>query len=402
MEPGLSSMASLGLHLATRTDPAARGRAIRDVDGLVEMLGRGALTTDDTVRIAGWTTTVGRHLVAACLPPRFRATAEAPWDAARGARELARIVRELHIEVAGRCVEALEALGTHLAARSGLSLAIDDFLPPAEARAVVEAAECDSARVLADYFDGSITDGERHNKEVSAWLDASALAQRFARSGAPARDPLAAYAAAQPEPVPPEVLRSMRGAIQVSPVRDLVTHMTGTLGAGLGVHEYFVRAAEARFVTLTTAERHRQASELLADLDAAIGDIEIVAIDCGTTRGARVYATAFDDAGSLAAQIAGSVAAEDVRDRTGAVLAPAGTPLTLALTQRIEAARIASVVVRDVRTCAAIGGVCARCFGLSPEEALWTSVGDPVGARAAAVIAAAVSHQPLHGSYFIC
>jgi DNA-directed RNA polymerase subunit beta' len=327
---------------------------------------------------------------------------EAPWDAVRGARELARIVRELHVEVAGRCVEALEALGTHLAARSGLSLALDDFLPTADARAAVEVAESESSRVLADYFDGSITDGERYNKQVSAWLDASALAQRFVRSGATARDPLATYVAAQREPVPPEVLRSMRGAIQASPARDMVTHMTGTLGTGLGVHEYFVRAAEARCVTLTTAERQHQASEMLADLDAAIGDVEIVAIDCGTTRGVRIYATAFDDAGSLAVQIAGSVAAEDVRDRAGAVLVPAGTPLTPALARHIEAAQIAWVVVRDVRTCAAIGGVCSRCFGLSPEDALWTCVGDPVGARAAAAIATAVSHQPLSGNFFIC
>src|SRR5262249_20348117 len=140
MEPGLSSVASLGLHLATRTAPAAHGRAIRDLDGLIEAHGRGALTLDDTARIAGGTTTAGRHLVAACLPPSFRAVAEAPWDAVRGAREVARIVRELHVEIAARSVQALEALGTHVAARSGLSLAIDDLLPPAAARAVVDGA----------------------------------------------------------------------------------------------------------------------------------------------------------------------------------------------------------------------------------------------------------------------
>jgi DNA-directed RNA polymerase subunit beta' len=384
-------MASLGLHLATRAAPGLRRRAIRDLDGLVEMLERGALTIDDTVRIAGWTTTAGRHLVAACLPPSFRAVAEAPWDAVRGATQIARIVRELHVEIAGRCVEALGVLGTHVAARSGLSLAIDDFLPAAELREVVEAAARESAQITARCHDGLITDVERFNQQVDIWQHASLIALMYARRGAPEPDPIAACVAAQAEPVPPEELRSMRGVIEVPFGDGMVMHMTGVLGHGIAAHEYFVRAVEGRHRARLSAEQQQLAGQLLAELDAAIGDAEIAAVDCGTTRGIRIRATAFEDhaTGSLAARVTGCVAAEAVRDRTGTVLAPAGAALTPALAQRIETAQIASVLVRDVRTCEAVGGVCSRCFGLSPEDALWTCVGDDVGARAAAAIATA-------------
>ena len=194
----------------------------------------------------------------------------------------------------------------------------------------------------------------------------------------------------------------MRGVIWGRVGASVATHMTGTLGHGIGGHEYFVRAAEARCSTVRAAERRRLTSELFADLDAAIGDVEIVAIDCGTRHGVRIHAAAFDDAGSLAALIAGRVAAEDVRDGAGTMLAPAGTALTPALARRIEAARIGCVTVRDVRMCAAVGGVCSRCFGLSPEDALWTCVGDSVGVRAAAAIATAVSRQRLCGMFHIC
>jgi DNA-directed RNA polymerase subunit beta' len=153
-----------------------------------------------------------------------------------------------------------------------------------------------------------------------------------------------------------------------------------------------MRAAEVRNDLLDDAERRRHAFELARDVDAVIGDLAIVAIDCGTTRGMRVRALESDDhiTGSLAARIEGQVAAEDVRDRDGALLAGAGTLLVPALARRIEEALVASVVVRDVRTCEADGGVCTRCFGLGPEDALWTCVGDRVGARAAAAIGFAV------------
>lgn len=400
----LSAMASLGLHLATRTVPAMRGQAVRDLDGLIELIGRGALTVDRTVRIAGWTTTAGRHLVAACLPPSFRAVAEEPWSAVRGAREVARIVRELHVEIAGRCVEALELLGMRVAERSGLSLAIDDFLPPAEARAAADDASREVARLIAEYDGGRITDGERFNREVELWQRASVIARMYARRGAPDPDPLAACVAAMDEPVPPEEIRSMCGVIDIPFGDRVATHMTGTLGHGRGPHEYFVRAAAGRHSARVVAERQQLAGLLFTDLDAAIGDTEIVAVDCGTTRGVRIRATAFEDAspGSLAARIAGCVAAEPVRDRAGTVLAPAGAVLTPALANRIETARIASVMVRDVRTCEAIGGVCSRCFGPSPEDALWTCVGDAVGARAAAAIATAASRLPPRRIYHIC
>jgi len=404
MEPALSSVASLGLYLATRATPAPRGRAVRDLERLLEALARGALTIDDSVRIAGITTTVGRHLVAACLPPTFRAVADLPWEAVRGARELTKIVRELHVEIAGRCVEALETLGQHVAARSGLSLALDDFLPPPGARAAIDEGRNNAARIESDCVEGRFTDGERFNRQCEAWAHACALAQIEARRHAPERDPLVACAASQRDPIRPEILRSPRGTISVPFGEYLVMHMTGTLGEGLKTHEYFVRAVETRRTTLDAAARQQIARDLFADLDAAIGDVEIVALDCGTRHGVRVRAILFegDEPGSLAAKLSGAVIAEDVRDRTGAVIACAGAVLEPVLARRLEETRVASLVLRDVRTCEAVGGVCARCFGLAPEDALWTSIGDAVGARAAGAIASAASRLAVRRVYHIC
>jgi hypothetical protein len=398
----VSATASLGLHLATRQLPAEHGRAVRDHDHLLELYARGVLALDDTVRIAGRTTTAGRHLVAACLPPSMRDVSDAPWHAARGARVIERIVRELHIAIATRCAAALDQLGGFVAERSGLSLASDDFLPPSEAREVVREACARTADIERMYEEGLITDGERFNRTVDTWAHAAELGRLEARRRAPQRDPLAACAASLFDSATPDAMRSLRGVIVVG--SRWATGMVGTVADGIDVHEFFIRAAAARNDVLDAAERKRRAYELARDVDAVIGTLEIVAVDCGTARGIRVRALEYDEhtVGSLALRIENQLTAEDVHDRNGVLLAAAGTLLVPALARRIEQALVTSVVLRDVRTCGALDGVCARCFGLGPEDALWTCVGDRIGARAAAAIGGGVAQLAPRRITHIC
>jgi DNA-directed RNA polymerase subunit beta' len=180
--------------------------------------------------------------------------------------------------------------------------------------------------------------------------------------------------------------------------------MIGTPARGWSTHEYFLTCAEARREVVAAGERDRDVARLFRDLFTVLGDLEIVAVDCGTARGLRVRRRPDgDDArGSLARRIDGFVIAEAVVDRTGEVIATAGTLITPALAQRIEGAQVVSVMVRDVRACEARGGVCARCFGLAPEDAIWTSVGDGVGARACEAIAEAARRLPKDLVFHIC
>ena len=398
-----SAFACLGLHVATRARPTPPARAYRDRDRVLEAHARGVLALGDTIRVGGRTTTAGRYLVAECLPPAHREVADAPWDARRGARAIARITRELHVEVAARAVAALEQLGCLVAERSGFSLALADFEPPVEAEAVIAAAREEAAGVEREYHEGEITDGERYSRVYDIWARAAALARVEASKHAPDRDPLAACAASYPDTPSPECLRSIRGVIPNASGWEW-SGMVGTLAHGSNPHEYFLTCAEARHKTLDTLERDRKAARLFRDLFAVLGDLEIVAIDCGTARGVRARRPPYgaDARASLARRIEGCVTADAVADRDGEVIAPPGTLITPVLARRIEAAGVASVQVRDVRTCDARGGVCARCFGLVPEDAIWASVGDDVGARASEAIGAAALRLPSARVFHIC
>lgn len=395
-----SAMACLGLHLATRARPEPPGRAFAGRADILEAHARGALGFADTVRVDGWVTTAGRFLVAACLPPEARVAADAPWDASRAARVLELIMRARHVELAARAAQALDALGTYVAMRSGFSLAMDDFASPGDGDTAIADARRATALANDDYAEGQVTDGERFNWIVDAWWEAAAVARLEARRGAPALDPLAAAAASSPAMPRPDALRSIRGVRQ-TPIGE-VAGQTGTLAGGFGPHEYFLACAEARTAIVDAAARAREAERLRRDLLAVIGEVAIVAEDCGATRGVTIRVFDFFDepGGAFARVIEGRVAAAAIVMDDGEALA-AGTLFTPMLARRIEAA-VRSIEIRDVQTCEAEAGVCARCFGLAPEDAIWPTVGDRVGARAAETIAAAAERLPRTFLTFIC
>jgi hypothetical protein len=392
----LSGGACLGLLLATRTEPdaaAASARPFRDREAILVALGHGALALDETVRVGAQITTAGRFLVAECVPAALRAEVQAaPLTAARLAALLARIAFEDHVEIAARCAAAMEQLGRFVADRSGASLAIGDFVVPPGRDAILARAAARVAEVRTQYEDGLVTDGERYNATVDAWADAAAGIQASARATAPRNDPLAALAAASDGP-PAEYARAIDGVLAKPSGEVHEVPVVHTPGEGLTPHEAMMAAMAARSHRVRQAERDRGAAQLLHVLRAVIGPTRVVIRDCETRRGVHVRRLAQVPAHlpgpfalSLAGRIVGRVAAADVVSRDGDVLARAGALLTRPLAARIEAAHVASVLVRDPITCAA-QGVCAICLGLDPDDATWNADGDAVGSRAALAIA---------------
>jgi DNA-directed RNA polymerase subunit beta' len=381
--------ACLGLYLATRTLPGARLRAFRDRERVLEALARGALAIDDTIRVDGRPDTVGRYLVLQCLPAAYRDHHDAPWDRIRVVQVLSHITRDLHVELAARCATALAQLGRYVAERSGFSLAIADFAPGFHTDDLLASAWSDVAAREDAYQQGLTTDGERYNRVQETWQLTTARARIEARRHAPILDPLAAYAASVPYSSAPEYLRTMIGPIQRRSSGLYERPVLGTLASGLDVHEYFMCCLVADEARCNIAQRTRVAAGLCETLQVALGDVTIVARDCGTTTGVAVRALLDEQTvvASLGQRAQGHVVVEAVTAPSGELIAPAGALVTSALADRIDATGVFVVVVRDVLACQAEGGVCSRCFGLAPEDAIWPAVGDDVGARAAQAIA---------------
>src|SRR5438128_10689588 len=75
-----------------------------------------------------------------------------------------------------KTVEMLDSLkntGFAYATRSGLSIGIDDLVIPKEKAALVETARQEVIKVESQYLEGAITNGERYNKVIAIWSEAT-------------------------------------------------------------------------------------------------------------------------------------------------------------------------------------------------------------------------------------
>src|SRR5512135_1214049 len=70
-------------------------------------------------------------------------------------------------------LDSLKNLGFTYATKSGLSIGIDDLIIPKKKVSLVSAARDEVIRVESQYLEGAITNGERYNKVIAIWSEAT-------------------------------------------------------------------------------------------------------------------------------------------------------------------------------------------------------------------------------------
>ena len=70
-------------------------------------------------------------------------------------------------------LDSLKNLGFTYATRSGLSIGIDDLIIPKEKATLVATARDEVIKVESQYLEGAITNGERYNKVIAIWSEAT-------------------------------------------------------------------------------------------------------------------------------------------------------------------------------------------------------------------------------------
>jgi DNA-directed RNA polymerase subunit beta' len=366
-----------------------------------EELARDALTLDDTVTVGGRRDTVGRHLVASCLPPSLRPSRD--FVKASINHVLEAVNRTHGAEVTARCAEALEALGQWVFARAAMSLCLDDLAPSAEHEAMVREALARIVELRQRYEDGEITDSERSNKAIDLWAEAGDRDGRAVLRATP-RDG-ALFGLTQENGAK---IRALRGSIRLLalPSGESAEYpLLHACAAGRSPHEAFLRWRMERHAAF--AEDHAPAAigSLLHDLAVALDGTQVSGLDCGTAQGI-VIGPQMSESGevlrSLGGRAEGRVLAADAVTLGGDVLARRDERVTPALARRLDAAALPAVSVRDPLVCEGDTGPCSRCLGLDPHDGTWPQPADALGPRIAHTIARAVRERPAHMFHIGC
>ncbi|MCC6522400.1 MAG: DNA-directed RNA polymerase subunit beta', partial [Polyangiaceae bacterium] len=300
--------------------------------------------------------------------------------------------------------DRLRTMGFDCAMRAGISICMDHMTIPAKKKELLGEAQAEVERVVEQYQEGLITDGERYNKIVDIWAGvADAVTTEMMNEigketvidpegGDEFVDPsfnpifIMADSGARGSTQQIRQLAAMRGLMAKPSGEIIETPITANFREGLSVLQYFISTHGARKGLADTALKTANSGYLTRRLVDVAQDSVICETDCGSLDGIRV--TKLEEAGEviqpLGERILGRVALEDIVDPlTGEVLITANTELDEGAVKKIEEAGIEEVMIRTVLTCLSRRGICAMCYGRDLARGYRVNIGEAVGIIAA-------------------
>ncbi len=299
--------------------------------------------------------------------------------------------------------DKLKNMGFKYATRAGISISIDDMKIPEKKGILLYKAHGEVAEIQKQYNEGLITDGERYNKVIDIWAQATEeIADEMLKNLAadsytdkegvvhkvPSFNPIYMMADSGARGSAQQIrqLAGMRGLMAKPSGEIIETPITANFREGLTVLQYFISTHGARKGLADTALKTANSGYLTRRLVDVAQDAIIVEIDCGTLDG--IYITSLVEGGeiieTIGERLLGRVVLEDVYEPfTGEVLLEANTGIDEEAVYRIEVAGIDRVKIRSVLTCRAGRGICAKCYGRDLARGKLVELGETVGVIAA-------------------
>jgi DNA-directed RNA polymerase subunit beta' len=345
-------------------------------------------------------TTTGRILMGEILPE------DIPFDLVNktmGKKELSNLInfcfRKKGLEETAKLLDDLKAIGFRYAAYSGVSIGIDDIKVPPQKREEVDQATSEVEEIENQYNDGLITRGEKYNKVIDIWAQATetiaedmlnelqyekTAEDHYVEGFNPIFIMLDSGARGSKQQI--RQLAGMRGLMAKPSGEIIETPITANFREGLSVLQYFVSTHGARKGLADTALKTANSGYLTRRLVDVAQDVIITEDDCHTVDG--IVVSSIVEGGEiiepLKDRILGRTALDDILDPfTDEVLVKANQEITENLSERIEQAGIERAKIRSVLTCEAEVGLCARCYGRDLARGRLVSLGEAVGVIAA-------------------
>ncbi|MBL9071528.1 MAG: DNA-directed RNA polymerase subunit beta' [Sphingopyxis sp.] len=346
-------------------------------------------------------TTPGRMLIGECLPKSHTV----PFDVVNRLltkKEIGDVIDQVYRHTGQKetvlFADAIMALGFRNAFKAGISFGKDDMIIPASKEGMVDETRALVKDFEQQYQDGLITQQEKYNKAIDAWSqcgDKVANAMMDEIRATPKLDDgrlapinsiyMMAHSGARGSQAQMKQLAGMRGLMAKPSGEIIETPIISNFKEGLTVLEYFNSTHGARKGLADTALKTANSGYLTRRLVDVSQDCVVIEEDCGTERGMEMRAIIQGGStiASLGERILGRTTLEDVTDKDGNIIAPVGTLLDEATTQRIEDAEVQSVKIRSPLVCEATLGVCGKCYGRDLARGTPVNIGEAVGVIAA-------------------
>lgn len=349
-------------------------------------------------------TTLGRIILYAALP----VGSDFEWiNRVMRKSDLAKLVERIYIRFGTNatveCLDRLKKLGFYNSTIAGISFGIDDLLIPTHRETILGRADKEVQRAEKLYKDGAITNGERANKIIGIWGQATADVAQAMTTTLEEQDVIAfENKAGDAHPFNPifmmlqsgargskdqiKQLVGMRGLMAKPSGEIMETPVKSNFKTGLSVFEYFISTHGARKGQADTALKTANSGYLTRRLIDVAQDAVVTMQDCGSLGYFELddIKESGDVIYPMIQRIFGRVTAEDVKDPiTGQLLIPSNTLIERDLVDLIAQSSVTKIKVRSILSCQAKRGLCALCYGIDMSRGRLVDIGGAVGIIAA-------------------
>jgi DNA-directed RNA polymerase subunit beta' len=270
-------------------------------------------------------------------------------------------------EETGKVLDSIKRLGFRFASKSGITIAMNDIVVPANKPQMLAEAEAKVNIIQSQFHRGLITEEERYNGVVDIWNEATntittTIQNNLDRYGGVY---MMATSGAKGNISQIRQMAGMRGLMTDPAGKIIEFPIKSSLREGHSILEYFISTHGARKGLADTALRTSDSGYLTRRLIDVAQDVITSQDDCGTTEGTMI--TEPKEKGllpPLSERILGRLAASDITNpKTGEIIVARNEEIDEAKAEKIVAAGITSVYVRSPLTCELRRGTCRHCYG---------------------------------------
>ena len=289
-------------------------------------------------------------------------------------------------------LDRLKDLGFKYSTVSGTTVSAHDVATSSKKAEIIAESNKTVDKINKQYARGLITEEERYDSVINVWYKAKDEVQAelqdiadkattnpiFMMMKSGARGKISQFVQ----------LSGMRGLMSKPGGRVIEIPVISSFKEGLSVSEFFLSTHSARKGSADTALNTASSGYLTRRLVDVSQDVIVKEEDCGTDFGVTVEAFINEKDGTvietLYDRIVGRYASKKVvNPETKEVIVEKGDFISEKAAEKIVAAGIEKVEIRNVLTCNTHNGVCQKCYGKNLATGNIVEVGEAIGIMAA-------------------
>ena len=306
-------------------------------------------------------------------------------------KSINKLLAQVYLEFGGAktatLADNLKNLGYRFATKSGTTISIADLSVPADKKDLLMDAEREIEKSTHRYLKGDITEVERYTKVIDTWSETTSKLTEKVVENFDRMNPvyMMAFSGARGNLSQVSQLVGMRGLMADAQGQIIDLPIKSNFKEGLSVTEYIISSYGARKGLVDTALKTADSGYLTRRLVDVAQDVIIRDHDCGTSNGILMSDISDGEkvVAPLAERLLGRTTAEDIKDKEGNVVIPAGTTIDRDDIRKIKPLDLHQLLVRSPLTCELEYGICQKCYGWAMTTQKLVDIGEAIGIIAA-------------------